>query len=387
MSLTATSTASSSRATNSTIDLQMEVVSAIDQISTEHLQVWRQLADNPMSSPDWLLPWWKHYGGPNDQLQLILFCDGDKLVAVSPLYLERGAHFKMLGSGQVCSDHCELFVGQSELLPQVETLFLRWLQSDQSPNWKSLQLEALSINGSTAPMMLDWNDKFSVCTTTGDFICTIELPESWDQYLKNLSKNHRKRVRRWTRNHLESGQVEIRSTNDNWDIDEAYESLIRLHNLRRSTLPSKGAFENETFCNFHREAIKRLAANGQAALSAIFLAGEAVAIEYELYSKDTVFAYQSGVDISVELSSPGSISILSRLQAAMKDGKKKFDLMRGNEGYKDHWQAQCVSTCNIVIWPKDLSGTTSKVTFHTKRRIRGVARIVRNRLLRRGKQK
>lgn len=387
MSLTATATASPSRATNSTVDLQMEVVSAIDQINTEHLQVWRQLTDNPMSSPDWLLPWWKHYGGPNDQLQLILFFDGDKLVAVSPLYLERGAHFKMLGSGKVCSDYCELFIGQSELLPQIESLFLQWLQGDQSPNWKSFQLEALSISGSTAPMMLDWGDEFSVYTTAGDFICTIELPESWDQYLKNLSKNHRKRVRRWTRNHLESGQVEIRSTSDNWDIDEAYESLIRLHNLRRSTLPRKGAFESETFCNFHQEAFKRLAANGQAALSAVFLDGEAVAIEYELYSKDTVFAYQSGVDVNVGLSSPGSISILSRLQAAMKDGKKKFDLMRGNEGYKDHWKAQCVSTCNIAIWPKDLSGTISKVAFHAKRRIRGVARIVRDRLLLRGKQK
>ena len=362
---------------NSAAELRMEVFENLDRVTPAMTDAWRQLTDNPMGSPDWLLPWWEHYATQKDQLQLVCFFDQQELVAVAPLYLENGAHFKLLGSGKVCSDHSELFIANDHWRPLVSALFLDWLNSSDAPNWHSLQLEAIDALGPSSQLVLQWQDSVSVHQENGDSICSIPLPNSWDEYLSSLSKNHRKRVRRWTRQYLDTNQVEPRCTGAGWDFEEAFECLIQLHNLRRKDLTESGAFESSQFRDFHKEALSRLGARGQAVICGIFVEDKPVAIEYELINDDTVFAYQSGADMDAELSSPGSISILVRLKLALGYGKKTYDLMRGDEDYKQHWGAQCVSTSNVMVWPNTLSGSLAKCKFHLKRKLRSLKKIVR----------
>jgi len=342
-------------ASKPTVKLQMGVIENLDDVTPAMNAAWRELTNNPMGSPDWLLPWWEHYGTAQDRLQLIVFFVGHELVGVTPLYLENGIDFKMLGSGKVCSDHAELFISKDRWRQSVSSLFLNWLTGSNAPKWRSLQLEAIDSFGPSARMVDQWKDRVSVHHETGDAICSISLPDSWDQYLSSLSKNHRKRVRRWTRQHLDTNQVEVRSTESGWDFEDAFDCLVDLHNL-------------------HKDALSRLGPREQATISGIFVDDKPVAIEYELNNEDTVFAYQSGADMDSELSSPGSISILVRLKLAISQGKKTFDLMRGDEGYKQHWGAQCVNTCNVMLWPNTLAGSTAKTKFHLKRKLRSLVK-------------
>ena len=259
----------------------------------------------------------------------------------------------------------------------MSALFLDWLNGSDAPNWHSLQLEAIDALGPSSQLVLQWKERVSVHQENGDSTCSIPLPNSWDEYLSSLSKNHRKRVRRWTRQYLDTNQVEPRCTGAGWDFEEAFECLIQLHNLRRKDLTESGAFESSQFRDFHKEALSRLGARGQAVICGIFVEDKPVAIEYELINDDTVFAYQSGADMDAELSSPGSISILVRLKLALGYGKKTYDLMRGDEDYKQHWGAQCVSTSNVMVWPNTLSGSLAKCKFHLKRKLRSLKKIVR----------
>ena len=240
-----------------------------------------------------------------------------------------------------------------------------------------MQLEAIDSFGSSSQIVSQWKDGVSVHVEEGDSICSIPLPESWDDYLGSLSKNHRKRVRRWIRQHLDTKQVQPRCTGAGWDFDEAFECLIQLHNLRRKDMTENGAFESEQFREFHKEALSRLGARGQAVICGIFLDDKPVAIEYELINDDTVFAYQSGADIDGGLNSPGSVSILVRLQLWLSYGKKTYDLMRGDEDYKSHWGAQCVATCNVMIWPNTLAGFVAKSKFQLKGMLRPLVKKIR----------
>ena len=358
-------------------ELRMEVIESTGDVTPEITDAWRELTNNPMGSPDWLLPWWEHYGTAKDRLQLIVFFDQEELVAVTPLYLENGVRFKLLGSGKVCSDHSELFIAGERWRRPVSALFLDWLTSSDAPNWCSLQLEAIDALEASSQLVTQWKDSVLVHEEAGDSVCSIPLPGSWDEYLSSLSKNHRKRVRRWTRQHLDTNQVEARCTGAGWDLDEAFECLVELHNLRRKNLPESGAFESSQFRDFHKEVLSRLGARGQAVICGIFVEDKPVAIEYELSNDDTVFAYQSGADMDGGLSSPGSISILVRLKLALGYGKKTYDLMRGNEGYKQHWGAQCVNTCNVTVWPNTLAGSLAKCKFLLKRKLRSLVNKVR----------
>jgi len=365
--------------------LEMEVTESLP-VDLETVDAWRQLTDNPMSGPDWLLPWWEHYGTDRDRLQLVMFFAGRQLVSVAPLYLENGRDFKLLGSGKVCSDYSELLIGDPVWVDRAETLLIDWLMSDDSPRWRSMHLEAIDSDSKTLQMAHGWNDRLTVSDLPGESVCTIALPADWEQYLKSLSKNHRKRVRRWTRQHLETEQVQTLSTESGWSLEEAFECLIHLHNLRRSDLPEKGAFECEQFLGFHWEAFFRLAERGQAAISAILIDGEPVAIEYELCNGDTAFAYQSGADTSVtELGSPGSVSLMCRLQAAVANGKKTYDLMRGDEGYKSHWKGELKVTRNVTLWPSTFAGNLARLKFDAKRKLRSVASFAKSQLKKRNK--
>ena len=372
-----TSVADATEANAASGQLRMEVIHDINDIPFGAVDSWTRLTDNPMATPQWLLPWWKHYSSANDELQLILFFDQQQLVSVVPLYLENSGDLKLLGSGKVCSDHSELLIGDIDSVQRATPLLLEWLVGDESPNWRCLYLEAIDGFSQTAAIAKDWGKQLPAWNQTGDPICTIEMPDDWEQYVASLSKNHRKRVRRWSRQHLESEEVQVRSTASGWNLEEAFECLVYLHNLRRSDLPETGAFECECFLEFHREAFTGLALQGQAVISALFVDDKPVAIEYELCNDDTMFAYQSGVDTESGLSSPGSVSILARLRSAVASGKKTYDLMRGNESYKSHWKAQGEPTQNITIWPRNFAGTSSRLKFHSKRKLRTAVRFVK----------
>ena len=50
-------------------ELRMEILENLDMVESGVIDAWRELTDNPMSSPDWLMPWWKHYRATNDHCQ------------------------------------------------------------------------------------------------------------------------------------------------------------------------------------------------------------------------------------------------------------------------------------------------------------------------------
>jgi len=358
----------------------VQVHSDVHSISEDLLQAWRTLASNPMASPEWLLAWWKNLSDKTDQLLLISFHVGDKIVGISPLYLDSNRNLQLLGNGRVCTDHSELIICQPESFEFAQQALIQWLTGTAAPKWNALKLEAIGPSSTTnrhidalsqAPLLARHED--------GDFTCEIELPANWEDYVKSLSKNHRKRVRRWKKRHVDSGDLQIRSTDDDWDCSEAFDCLTRLHEIRRSRLEGDGAFDDPSLRSFHREAFHNLAAQGQARISAIFFGGQAMAAEYELVGQATVFAYQSGVDIDLDstVDSPGSVSVLLGIKSAIDQQKTKFDLMRGDEEYKFHWKAVRKQTKNIVIWPNTVRGHITSLLHTSKSRLRRCVRGTR----------
>ena len=63
---------------------EIESLDELDSIRTDWLALWRSLpAATPFQSPDWLIPWWKHFG--IDRLRvLVLLNDEGPVVEVRP---------------------------------------------------------------------------------------------------------------------------------------------------------------------------------------------------------------------------------------------------------------------------------------------------------------
>ena len=332
---------------------------------------WDRLAGEiPFRSWGWLSTWWRHYGQchldrkPARRLfTLGVFDRTDRLVGVAPWYLERsrsrGRVVRFLGSGEVCSDYMSLLSQPGRESRVVEEL-VEWLMRPDRESahggygeWDMIELTGVDAQDETV-------ERFSqelarrastVHSRPGPSCWRIALPNSWDEFLAMLSKNHRKRLRRMCRDMVDSGRAVLHTVERKDDLRLAWEILVDLHQLRRLSLGEPGCFASRQFTDFHREITSRLLHNGQLLLHWVELDGRPVAAEYHLGCNGTIYAYQGGMEPEALHLSPGRLALCLIFRKAIEGGYHTFDLLRGDEAYKSHWRAQPRETLEIRAAP------------------------------------
>ena len=323
---------------------------------------WASLAKTPFEHPDWLLTWWDYFGA-NDELMLATVREDEQIVAVAPLW-RCGRSIRFLGDGATCSDHLSLLIGdnsQANVARMLSWLFDR-------PGVLGCHLDLRSVDrGTSTEGVLHHNSSFLSLQSDAQGSAFVDLPNDWESYLLQLSKNHRKRCRRWWRQHFESGEVQQISTRSGWDNELAFEELVKLHKERRSHIqPGDDSFENDVFLSFLKHAFQLLSAQQvttisgdkkpMAEISALVRSGTIVATELELADSTTVHAYQSGMKVDQCSVSIGSISLLARIKQAIEDNHSVYDFGRGLEEYKFHWSANVLQATDFRVWPSTIKG-------------------------------
>ena len=347
-------------------------------------QQWCQLATSPFERPEWLLTWWEVFADRHRGSELVLVgaYEAGQLIALAPLYRHHSS-LRQLGDGEVCTDHLGLLIGRGSR--DVHHQLLRWLHQDAECHWQMMCLECVddssmvwdSVQGSLGIQRRQ--------PATGN--CFLPLPRDFEAYLSSLSKNHRKRCRRWLRHYFESGRARSLSTSpvassgcdQQWASDRAFNTLKNLHEQRRGEIDG-GAFRNPRFTEFLWLAFQRLAALGMAEISAIEVDGVVMAAEFELHSPTTTFAYQSGLATDGLIHDAGSLSLMHRIGNAIARAKSTYDFMRGVESYKFHWGAHVQTTSQIQLWPSNLSGHLACSTAAVVDYSLGLARSIAGRL-------
>ena len=323
---------------------------------------WRELAAGaPMRSPEWFLVWWKYYAAPGDELCVLLFHEpGGLLVGLAPLYTRRAGKrttVRLLGSGDASTNHTTWLAaaGWETLVSRGVAQFLL----DSEPGWNALHLEwvdvdDLAINVTVACLL----EKSCLVRKTPSGHCwKITLPATWDEYLKTLSKTHRKRCRKLQQQFFESGRVQVHRAESEADLRRGFEILLQLHAARWEE-PAKplGCFSDSRSRAFHETVARELLDRKQLLLIWLEFDGKPVAVEYQFIGRKTVYSYQAGMDPSVKEFSPGHLSIMASIQSAILQHCESFDLSRGDQPYKANWRAAPEACHDIRIWPDQLPG-------------------------------
>jgi CelD/BcsL family acetyltransferase involved in cellulose biosynthesis len=186
--------------------------------------------------------------------------------------------------------------------------------------------------------------------------CYIELPDSWEKFLTLVSKNHRKRCRRWERDFFDTGRAVVTVSSTANDCRAVWRDLTSLHDARWRCLGKAGVFDDAAFRAFHERAIPALASTQQCGLRTLLFDGEPVAAEYVLQDESALFAYQSGMSVRGDLKSPGNLSIMAMIRDAIATGRRRVDLLRGAESYKFSWTAQRRPAQTFVIRRPSVTG-------------------------------
>jgi CelD/BcsL family acetyltransferase involved in cellulose biosynthesis len=323
---------------------------------------WNILAGGyPMRSWNWLATWWKHYGDLEDrELHVLAVYDENEsgegpLVGIAPWYIEhtpfRGSVLRSLGDGKVSTDHLSL-ICRPDYLASVASTIADYLTVNDD-QWDRIELEWIDEGDDAMTLLigeLEARDALTSCQRRGN-CWVIDLPETWDAYVANLSSSHRRQLKKCYEQKISSGRAKLHLATNLGELEEAWEILVDLHQGRRRTLGDEGCFASAGFSEFHRDVTRQLLELGQLRMSWIELDGAPFTAEYHFSGPDTVYTYQSGADANRLADSPGRLAYLLTIQRAIADGFSHLDFLRGDETYKAHFRAQAKATFDYHVFP------------------------------------
>ena len=310
---------------------------------------------NPFRGFTWATTWWRHYGagtgatGRKSGLYVVaVFDEAQRLQGVLPLYrrysLTRGWVLQWLGSGEVCPEYLGTLC-KDESAEAVTQALADWLcdpSRTNSQRWDLLRLDSVNAQDQVTARLVEALDEHRCHTHSrhGPRCSRVELPAEWEEYVQRLSKAHRKQVRRFERNLLESGRAVLHSAETAADLQQAFPILVDLHQRRRTALGEPGCFASPRFAAFHGEVSTLLAQRGQCSVQWVEIDGQPAAAEYSFLGGGLCYVYQAGINPDLPEEHPGSLMTTALLKQAIEGGYRGVDFLRGDEPYKAHFRAE-----------------------------------------------
>jgi len=319
---------------------------------------WNILADGePMRSPEWLLSWFEIYASPDDELCVLTFSDpGGVIVGLAPLYLQgkkNGATYRPLGSGDFCTQHFNWLTAplwENRIGMEVGRYFLQ-----NRSLWKRLFFNTIDADAAAVHTTVNYlAENGCLCHQRNiNSNWAIALPMTWDDYLLKVSRSLRKRCRKLQKEFFDSGKILLRQIEREEDLPAGWEILLKLHAARwKNAKKPLGIFSDERFLSFHKTVSSHLMRQGKLRFAWIEHNGTPIAAEYQFLGPKTLYAYQAGIDLAMDLYSAGKLSIMASIQFAIQNGCAFFDLLNGDDPYKANWRATPVVCHDFRVWQK-----------------------------------
>lgn len=303
----------------------------------------RSPAATPFSSPDWLVPWWRHFRPGELRTIAIRGADG-RLLALAPLWLEDGPFGRrLLPLGIGVSDCCDVLVDPAE--PGAGTALLHAVTG--LPGWDVLSLEDLAPGAAalTLPTLA------RLRTETADHaacpLLRLDGPRDPDGLPLTVPAKQRRNHRRALASASRHGSPAVVASDD--APDRFLDELFRLHGARWRSKGEAGMLATETVRAFLRDAVSRLAARGLARLRLLTIDRATVGAHLGFREGRWAAVHLTGFDPVFSRAEPGTILTGTAIREAAAEGASTFDFLRGREHYKYLWGAHDRWTRRLLV--------------------------------------
>lgn len=304
---------------------------------------------------EWQQTWWKIFGGGND-LHILLFREEGELVGIMPMFLD---YFKVMGSTVY---RCLRMIGSRVMQPEggsfpAELAFSDYLSIIALPEYETevnkvlkeylesnthlydeIMLEEVPEQSTLLTSLLPRLDSAGWSNSVEDAsVCPlIRLPETWDDFLMDLSSNARYQIRRFVRQVTEEELFEIHTAGTREEVVESFENLVEFHQTRWHKLGQPGIFMDDRIHRFFREITMRFHEKGWLLMKTVTAEDQCVAVDLLFKFKGIIYMVQRGFDDTSEYKeeSPGSVLLYYVIKEAIEEGFETYDFLRGEESYK-----------------------------------------------------
>lgn len=339
----------------------IEVLPIETTIGAPGVEEWRELnlrarAGTMFLGPEWLVPWWKHFGEGREPATICVR-EGGRLIGLLPLFLERvrlgGIEVRrlaFLGDGDTGCDYLDVLAEpgrEREVLDHClsKLVELPWDLCDLDGVWResftALQLAQRFPPGkAVSGVVRDGRVRF-VCPH-------IPLTGTWEQYLEGLGR--RENLRRREKWIYRQPGVSIACAREPDAAAKATDEFLALHRARWAVEGGSDGLTDARHEAFHRDASQELARAGMLRMYTLYAARRPVASVYGVVQADRFNYYQSGYDPNWASRSVGLVLLARTVQDAFAEGLREFDFLRGNEGYKGEWSRGERWTIQLRLW-------------------------------------
>lgn len=307
----------------------------------------------PFSTWEWLASWWRAYAG-NDRLFVLAMRNGSAaLTGLAPLALSTqrvcGAplrSLRLMGDGSHDSDNLDLPV-RPGCEGEFSRALLDWLEQ-HAREWDICQLRTLPAHSPMGNRLLEelklrgWEAHVSRQPQT-----VVELPGSWEAYLKGLSSKERGKIGLRARRLEKKYPVRIRKVAEEAELAPALAALFDLHTKHWGLRSLPGSFQSPARRQFYHDLAPPLLARQRLEFWLLELDGRIAAAQFALRHGDAVYSLQEGFDPEYSSDSVGYVLRSHVLQDLIARGTRNYDFLGGVADSKLRWGARVQSYLSV----------------------------------------
>ena len=307
---------------------EVETLDELESIRSDWLELWRNSPSaTPFQSPDWLIPWWQHFGVGN--LRVLLLTNDERVAGIAPLFVRDDVRLCLVGHGN--TDYLDIVADDPDCASAVFKHLCRRRSWDEI-DFENLRGESPLLVATTCPNVSEYVEEQDACPV-------LSLPACEDQFIYSLPRQLQHNLNYYWRKLANLGEVKIEQANVN-TFAELFEALLSLHEARWRRNALSGVLYDSEVQNFHREAAYGLLSHDALRLYGLRLESRMIASLYGFHHGRCTYYYLSGFDPEFRLYSPGTILVAHAIREAIREGDVSFDFLRGREDYKYRWGAR-----------------------------------------------
>jgi len=308
---------------------------------------WEDLYRNsPLATPfqswAWLYSWWESYG-EGYELRLITVRDGDLLVGIIPLVLERRGGFgRLLFVGTGLTDYLDALAreGWEDAVSEAGMWVLGQINS-----WQVADLQQLRPEAAAWSIFRRWNGPRTHVWQDG---CPIVDVKPWDELVAALSRNYRSTARRALRRAEADGVYCEVAGQDG--VEQAARRLVVLHREAWQKRDIGPEHLTRRFESHIVAAACRMTDRGLGGITEFWRDGEVIISNFWVLGRDSVGTYVLGASReALRRYQWNSLYIRDAMNIARGRNNTHLDLLRGEEPYKLRWSSRTVPNYRLIL--------------------------------------
>lgn len=298
---------------------------------------------------EWLWEWWQAYATSDFRLCILLVYNENGLQGIGPFYIKprtwksllmtRRIMFIGTTEDEIISEYMDIIASPEHELSAVESIVSYLSENDICDEVYLQKVDASSCVAVILKEISSATD-FRFAVTARFESPYIKLPREHSDLGNCMSGSVLRKIRSDERKLSQYPDVRFRTTRNHSELEENFQELVRLHQLRWEQRKMPGSFASAKFLSFQKGAVRAMLENGHLDLRLLSSQGRNIAAIYNINYGNKVYYYQSGLDTSFDgRISPGYILHSRCIAHAIKAGFTEYDflLMGGSDSYKKRW--------------------------------------------------